>query len=101
MEKNAEKSTSEAANPQSSVTTEVKAHVETNFDATLSTLEGLVSIPSVAWESHDLSRVRESAERVAELARNGGFDDVEILTAPKPESGEGMPAVVARKHPKP
>ncbi|MUN54350.1 M20/M25/M40 family metallo-hydrolase [Kocuria koreensis] len=101
MEKNAEKSTSEAANPQSSVTTEVKAHVETNFDATLSTLEGLVSIPSVAWESHDLSRVRESAERVAELARNGGFDDVEILTAPKPEGGEGMPAVVARKHPKP
>ncbi|WP_178945665.1 dipeptidase [Kocuria sp. TGY1127_2] len=94
-------SVNDGRNAEPSIEVEIKARVEKTFQNTLATLKELVSIPSVAWESHDLSRVRESAERVAELARESGFDDVEILTADKPDGGQGMPAVVARKHPRP
>lgn len=72
--------------------------VESNFENTLNDLKDLVKIPSIAWESHDLSQVRLSAEKVKELAEFVGFESVEILTARYgADNKEGMPAVVARK----
>lgn len=78
---------------------ELKLAVEANFDETLLQLAELVAIPSVAWEAFDLSQVQRSAEKVASLAQNVGFEKVEILTASYGEHNEntGMPAVVARK----
>lgn len=72
--------------------------VQRDFPQVLDELTELVAIPSVAWESHDLGEVRRSAEAVAELARSAGFETVEVLTAPRPDGEEGMPAVVAQ-HP--
>ncbi|MCT1366802.1 dipeptidase [uncultured Kocuria sp.] len=86
-------------NPQ--VEIEVKNSVDSRFSSALETLKRLVAIPSVAWESHDLTKVRESAEAVKELAREAGFDEVEILTAQQPDGRDGMPAVVAHKKPSP
>lgn len=72
--------------------------VAENFDSTLEDLKELVKIPSIAWESHDLSQVRLSAEKVKELAEFSSFESVEILTATYGDDAkEGMPAVVARK----
>ena len=36
--------------------------VTKNFEATLQTLTELVAIPSIAWESHDLTQVDRSAD---------------------------------------
>lgn len=83
------------------VEVEVKKYVEAHFETALETLKELVSIPSVAWESHDLSKVQESAEAVRELAKSAGFDEVDILRAPRPDGQDGMPAVVAHKKPRP
>lgn len=77
------------------------ARTEAEFDDVVGTLSELVAVPSVAWESHDLSKVAESAEAVAELARRAGLPEVEVLTADSPLGGQGMPAVVARRPARP
>ena len=71
--------------------------VEEQFDAELARLRDLVAIPSVAWESFDLSQVERSALKVQELALEAGFEQVEILRASYGQGKEGMPAVVAQK----
>ncbi|WP_270238495.1 dipeptidase [Rothia kristinae] len=71
--------------------------VEEDFPRILEQLTELVAIPSIAWESHDLSQVSRSAEAVAELARQAGLEQVEILTAARPDGSQGMPAVVASR----
>lgn len=71
--------------------------VERSFEAQLKTLSDLVAIPSVAWESFDLSQVQKSAEMVRDLALAAGFESAEILTAEYGEGKTGMPAVVASK----
>ena len=55
--------------------------VTKNFEATLQTLTELVAIPSIAWESHDLTQVDRSAEAVAALATKAGFNNVRIERA--------------------
>lgn len=71
--------------------------VERTFEADLKRLADLVAIPSVAWESFDISQVQRSAEMVQKLALEAGFETAEILTAEYGEGKTGMPAVVARK----
>lgn len=71
--------------------------VEQQFSAELEKLVELVAIPSVAWESFDLSQVARSAQKVHDLALEAGFESAEILTAEYGEGKTGMPAVVARK----
>lgn len=71
------------------------AYIEENFEAQLENLAELVAIPSVAWESFDLTQVQRSAEKVKELAVAAGFETVEILSATYGEGKQGMPAVVA------
>lgn len=95
-----ENGTNPAPKSESELKPEILRSVEHTFQETLSTLKELVSIPSVAWDSHDLTRVRDSAARVADAAADTGFDEVEILDADNPDGGRGMPAVVARKHPR-
>lgn len=72
--------------------------MQQNFDRTLSLLSDLVAIPSVAWESFDLSQVRRSAEKVQQLALDAGFETAEICSATYgADQKEGMPAVIAQK----
>ncbi|MFW0121016.1 dipeptidase [Rothia sp. CCM 9419] len=69
-----------------------------DFEQTLQELTDLVAIPSIAWESFDLSEVTRSAQKVKELALAAGFPEVEILSASYgSDQKEGMPAVVATK----
>lgn len=65
------------------------------FPSVRDQLASLVAIPSIAWPSFDQSHVRRSAEAVAALAEEVGFQRVEILTAAKPDGEQGRPAVVA------
>ena len=75
--------------------------IEQRFDQTLQRLGELVAIPSVAWESHDLSQVQRSAEKVRDLALAAGFENAALYTADyTAENGEtktGMPAVLASR----
>lgn len=85
-------------NPDTTVDTDaIRQIVSQNFPESLDQLIALVRIPSVAWESFDASKVQESAEAVAALAKSVGFDDVRIATAPTDEGKQGYPAVLARK----
>lgn len=71
--------------------------IEEQFDAELAKLVELVAIPSVAWESFDISKVTDSARKVRELALDAGFESAEILSVEYAGGKMGMPAVVARK----
>ena len=89
------------------MTTEFTHHSALNdainerFEATLQTLTDLVAIPSIAWESHDLTQVDRSAEAVAALARKAGFDNARIeratYTTADGTEKQGMPAVIASR----
>ena len=89
------------------MTTEFTHHSALNdainerFEATLQTLTDLVAIPSIAWESHDLTQVDRSAEAVAALARKAGFDNARIeratYTTADGTEKQGMPAVIAQR----
>ncbi len=71
----------------------------TGIPSALADLGNLVRIPSVAFPGFDVAHVQRSAEAVAELVRETGlFENVEILTAVVPETGEqGKPAVLATR----
>ncbi|KFF60398.1 hypothetical protein JF66_04690 [Cryobacterium sp. MLB-32] len=77
----------------------VRVAVENGLPATIAELCTLVRIPSVAWSAFDRARVLESAEAVAQLARDlNVFDTVEIKQAGIPGSTElGQPAVLATR----
>ncbi len=76
----------------------LQASVEASFDKYLASLAELVAIPSIAWESFDLSHVEKSANKVRELALAAGFPQAELRTATYGvEQVSGMPAVVASK----
>ncbi|WP_029088551.1 dipeptidase [Brevibacterium album] len=67
------------------------------FEEVKGDLASLVAIPSIAWPAFDQSHVRASAEAVAALARKAGFEEVDVLTAQKPDGEPGSPAVVAAR----
>lgn len=75
----------------------LRAHLDPILPRVLGTLGELVAIPSIAWSSHDRAQVSASAEAVARLAGEVGFETVEILTAAGPDGSEGYPAVVASR----
>ncbi len=78
---------------------ELRSAVSAGFPTAVAELSSLVRIPSVSWDGFDPSHVRESAERVAELARGlNVFESVDVVQLPvsDPDSDElGQPAVVA------
>ena len=73
--------------------------VATGIPAALSDLGHLVRIPGMAWPAFDQTQLQRSADAVAALARDTGvFDDVRVLRAEIPETGElGQPAVLASR----
>lgn len=60
-------------------------------------LETLVRIPSVSGEAFDQSEVDRTALAVADLLRDAGMPEVDILRADRPDGTIGAPAVVARR----
>ncbi|WP_344313590.1 dipeptidase [Fodinicola feengrottensis] len=70
---------------------ELRAAVERVLPSVRADLERLVRIPSVSVADFDQAFVRQSAEAVAELFREVGAADVQILSVP-----DGAPAVVAK-----
>lgn len=79
----------------------LRAAVGQSFPTTVENLKGLVAIPGIAWPSFDPKELDRSAEAVAELVRNTGIDDVQILRCDKEDGTPGGPAVVARRVAKP
>lgn len=90
---------------QSNKTAELSALVEKSitarFDGYMDQLAKLVAIPSIAWDAFDPSNLTKSAETVAGLFRElNFFDEIEIVSAPTEESGQGAPAILARRQAK-
>jgi len=83
------------------VTTEtsaaLRARVAELFPALQADLEALVRIPSVSAAAFDQAHVAASADATAQLLRDAGLPDVQILSAPRPDGTPGAPAVVARR----
>ncbi len=61
------------------------------------TLTRLVAVPSVGAAAFDQQTVETSAQAVAELFREAGMPEVEVLRSPRPDGTPGAPAVVARR----
>lgn len=69
------------------MSTPVQAYLEKNFDRMLEDLKTLVRIPSVSFEGFPAKEVVRSAEAVAELLKNRGLQNVEVLRIPgKPQA---------------
>ena len=79
------------------VITELRDAVERRFDATLSELMELASIPGIALDAFEPAELERSARAVADLAAAAGLDAVEILRAVRPNGKPGGPAVVAHR----
>jgi acetylornithine deacetylase/succinyl-diaminopimelate desuccinylase-like protein len=76
----------------------VQKYTEGAFSEALEELSALVSIPGIAWEAFDSSKLDRSAEAVAGLLRKTEvFDSVEILRSATPAGPMGAPAVVATR----
>lgn len=84
--------------PSASDTAVLEA-VATGIPAALSDLGHLVRIPGMAWPAFDQTQLQRSADAVAALATaTGVFDEVRVLRAVIPETGEpGQPAVLASR----
>ena len=74
----------------------LRGRVDADFARTVQDLSRLVSIPGIAWDSFDPSRLDESAAAVAELVRGLGLTDVQVLRVDN-NGRPGGPAVVARR----
>ncbi|GAB4100084.1 dipeptidase [Sinomonas halotolerans] len=81
--------------------TALRDAVGRRFPETLAELAALVAVPGIAWPSFPAEQLERSAEAVLGLVRAAGFDDAEILRAPKPDGTPGGPAVVAHRAPAP
>lgn len=78
----------------------IRDAVEQRWDDTVRTLTDLVAINGIAWPSFDREPLERSAEAVASLLRNLGFDDAEVVTETVTHDGEttvGGPAVLAQR----
>jgi acetylornithine deacetylase/succinyl-diaminopimelate desuccinylase-like protein len=69
---------------------QLRAAVDQVLPTARADLESLVRIPSIWADPARRDDTRRSAAAVAELARNAGADDVEVVAAP-----DGAPAVIA------
>ncbi|KAA0976328.1 dipeptidase [Paeniglutamicibacter gangotriensis] len=75
----------------------LSSHVDTDFDRIVTELRNLVAIPGIAWESFDPNQLDRSAEAVAQLVRDAGMEQVEILRVPTATGAMGGPAIVANR----
>lgn len=75
----------------------ITAAVDAQFDETVATLTDLVAIGGIAWDSFDRSLLEQSAEKVAELVRELGLEDVRIVTEDREDGQPGGPAVLGHR----
>jgi acetylornithine deacetylase/succinyl-diaminopimelate desuccinylase-like protein len=61
---------------------DLRDHIAAHFSQLKETLTELVKIPSVSAEAFDPAPVRQSAERIAQLLKEVGCDDVQLLEEP-------------------
>ncbi|WAL40735.1 dipeptidase [Brevibacterium sp. BRM-1] len=83
--------------PAAPTAAELRAQLSERMPAIIARLRELVAIESIAWPSMDPANVEASARRVAELAADAGFEQVEVLRGKNPDGTDGYPAVVARR----
>ena len=76
----------------------LRASVAARFAETVEELSRLVAIPGIAWPAFPPEELERSADAVLGLVRAAGFEDAEILHAPRPDGSPGGPAVVAHRH---
>jgi acetylornithine deacetylase/succinyl-diaminopimelate desuccinylase-like protein len=76
--------------------TDVESAVRQVLPQVRADLESLVRIPSVSADPNAADEVARSAQAVADLAGEVGFDDVRIVRATTAEGVESAPAVIAR-----
>jgi acetylornithine deacetylase/succinyl-diaminopimelate desuccinylase-like protein len=81
---------------ESDLAERLQSAVDRRFPDTLEDLAALVAIPGIAWEAFPPEELERSARAVSALALASGFEDVQILRAPRPDGEQGGPAVVAR-----
>lgn len=74
----------------------LRASVAADFPRTVEQLKSLVSIPGIAWDSFDPEHLNRSAAAVADLVREAGIEDVQVLRVDN-NGTPGGPAVVARR----
>jgi acetylornithine deacetylase/succinyl-diaminopimelate desuccinylase-like protein len=79
------------------VLSSLRHFVGADFTAAVGQLSELVRIPAVAWASFDPVELDTAARHVAALMQETGIADVDILQAPRPDGGQGAPAVVGRR----
>ncbi|MGL3808047.1 dipeptidase [Paeniglutamicibacter sp. R2-26] len=73
------------------------SHIDSDFGRIVSELSNLVAIPGIAWESFDANQLDRSAEAVAQLVRDAGMEQVDILRVPTESGAMGGPAIVANR----
>ena len=71
-------------------TSELRTRIAAEMPRAVSDLERLVRIPSIGHPGHDPKNVRASAEATAEILRDAGLQDVELIEL---GDGAGHPAV--------
>jgi acetylornithine deacetylase/succinyl-diaminopimelate desuccinylase-like protein len=71
-------------------TSELRTRIATEMPRAVSDLERLVRIPSIGHPGHDPAQVRASAEATADILREAGLQDVELIEL---GDGAGHPAV--------
>lgn len=75
----------------------LSTHIDEDFGRIVSELSNLVAIPGIAWESFDAAQLDRSAEAVAQLVRDAGMEQVDILRVPTESGAMGGPAIVANR----
>ena len=75
----------------------LSSHIDTDFTRIVEELSNLVAIPGIAWESFDANQLDRSAEAVAQLVRDAGMEQVDILRVPTASGAMGGPAIVANR----
>ncbi|MGO3151427.1 MAG: dipeptidase [Galactobacter sp.] len=75
----------------------LRSAAEQGRERRLQDLAELVAIPSIAWDGLDPAHVEASADKVADLFREAGIDDVRKLSAVSEDGVQGRTAVVARR----
>ena len=80
---------------------QLKDAVQNKSEKMREDLYELVRIPSVSDPAFDQATLEASAQRVAQMLREVGMPEVEIVSAKKPDGSNGAPAVLAHRPPAP
>lgn len=75
----------------------LSSHIDEDFARIVEELSNLVAIPGIAWESFDANQLDRSAQAVAQLVRDAGMEQVDILRVPTDSGAMGGPAIVANR----